>query len=236
MSAIILEDFVKSFFKLKPSMKVSNLIMKMTVVSFGVISLTMVYVVERLGSVLQLTMSVPSTLTGCLFGVYIIGMFIPWIGRKATLFGVLSGSVLMIYIIGKAQINIANGSIQYETKSFSVEGCTYNFTATDLSNRTFDGQTDDYEFEIHRVSYLYYLPMGAIITILISFIASFFVGFEDPKNVDPRLLAPCMRKYLNNGKVFTTESLDDENEEFVVRYNRIKNFETHKNSMNSQID
>lgn len=88
----------------------------------------------------------------------------------------------------------------------------------DLSNQTFDGQTG-YEFEIHRISYLYYLPMGAIITILSSFIMSFIVGFEDPNNVDPRLLAPCIRKYFNNGNIFM-ETQDDEKQEFVVRYDK----------------
>lgn len=220
MSAIILEDFVKSFLRRRPSMQLSNLIMKMTVVIFGVAAVTMVYIVERLGSVLQLTMSVPSTLTGCLFGVYMIGMFIPWIGRRATLYGCLAGSLLMINLIGRAQIHIATGVVQYQTKEMSVEGCAHNFTLQS-SNQTVvagDMQQLDYDFEIYQISYLYYLPLGAIITIFAAFIASFIVGFEDPANVDPCLLAPCMRKYFsNNGKVFM-QTHNDEAEEFVVNY------------------
>lgn len=220
MSAIILEDFVKSFLKRRPSVQLTNLIMKMTVVIFGVAAVSMVYVVERLGSVLQLTMSVPATLTGCLFGIYIIGMFIPWIGRRATMYGCIVGSVLMINLIGKAQIHIATGVVQYQTKGFSVEGCTHNFTIV-TNNQTNVDDIPEYEFDIYRISYLYYMPLGAVLTVFASFIASFIVGFQDPANVDPRLLAPCIRKYFrhNNGKVFMeSQEGDDEKKEFVVSY------------------
>ncbi len=53
--------------------------MRSTVVVIGVWSVIMVYVVEKAGTVLQLTMSVEAITNGPLFGVFTLGIFVPWI-------------------------------------------------------------------------------------------------------------------------------------------------------------
>lgn len=53
MSAIVLEDFVKPFVKGKLSERATNIIMRAVVLIFGVICVVLVFIVERLGTVLQ---------------------------------------------------------------------------------------------------------------------------------------------------------------------------------------
>lgn len=57
MSAVVLEDFVKPFVKKPLSEQATNWIMRSVVVVIGVLCVFMVYVVEKMGTVLQLTMS-----------------------------------------------------------------------------------------------------------------------------------------------------------------------------------
>ena len=164
--------------------------MRGTVLFVGVLCVALVYVVERLGSVLQLSMSIPATCIGSLFGAFMIGMFVPWIGKRATFNAALVGSAVMIYIVVRSQLDMSKGLIRNETKVTSVEGCEYNFTMPQTP--AIAAPTSEREF--HHISYLYYMPLGAIITCTAAVILSLFFGFEDPRSVDPQLLAPMIRK------------------------------------------
>jgi Na+/proline symporter len=53
MSAVVLEDFYKTWFNRQPSPQQTNILMKMVVVVMGAICVGLVFVVERLGAVLQ---------------------------------------------------------------------------------------------------------------------------------------------------------------------------------------
>lgn len=214
LSALVLEDYCKPYFKKSLSESAYGYIMRGTVIVFGALAVAMVYVVEHLGSVLQLSMSVPATILGTLFGVFMIGMFVPWIGKKATFYGALVGVSVMVYIVIRSQLDMATGLIKYDTKVTSVEGCSYNFTLTQQAHFP----VASLEKEFHHISYLYYLPLGAIITCMASFILSFLFGFDDPNNVDPRLLAPCMRKYFNTRVVENIEDFDIEKKAIVVEF------------------
>lgn len=79
MSAVVLEDFVKPFVKRPLSDKAINWIMRSVVVCMGALCVCLVYVVEHMGTVLQLTMSLEAITNGPLFGIFTIGIFMPWI-------------------------------------------------------------------------------------------------------------------------------------------------------------
>lgn len=196
LAAVVHEDYFKPFMMKSMSERTSSLIIRGTVLITGVSSVALVYVVQQLGTILQLAMSVPAICIGSFFGVFALGMFVPWIGKRATFFGVLIGSSVMIYIVIRSQLDITSGALKYSTKVTSVEGCTYNFTSV-----ASESHEEISSKEFHHVSYLYYMPLGALITSMSAFILSFLFGFEDPNNADPKLLAPCMRKYFNS-KVF----------------------------------
>lgn len=84
MSAVVLEDFVKPFVKQPLSEQSINWVMRSVVVVIGVFSVGMVYIVEKMGTVLQLTMSLEAITNGPLFGIFTIGIFMPWIKAKVS--------------------------------------------------------------------------------------------------------------------------------------------------------
>lgn len=194
-SAVVLEDFCKPYMKNEISEKMSAVIMRATVLIVGIITVALVFVVQHMGSVLQLAMTIPSICFGPMLGVYIIGILIPWIEKKATLYGALTGCATMISFITKVQIEIARGNITYPTKPVSTEGCTYNFSAVNKTN-ILDPGLEDTDTNIFHLSFMYYTLMGSVIVVVASTVFSFIFGFNDLADVDLRLLAPFIRKYF----------------------------------------
>ena len=82
MSAVVLEDFCKPFMK-RPLTNVKiNWIMRLVVVFVGVLCVALVFVVERLGTIQQLTMSLGAITKGPLLGVFTMGILMPWINAN----------------------------------------------------------------------------------------------------------------------------------------------------------
>ena len=203
MSAVVLEDFCKPFMKGGISEQLSKFIMRGTVLALGALSVALVYVVQHMGAVLQLTMSIPAACFGPMLGVYIVGFLIPWIGKRSVLYGAIFGCISMMFVLLKAQTEIAFGKTKYEYKPLSVSGCEYNFSSNEkafdslMTTTTSSTNSEDVE-KVYHISYLYYSLLGALIVVGASFILSFVFGFEDPTEVDPKLLAPFLRKFINS--------------------------------------
>ncbi|XP_063227298.1 sodium-coupled monocarboxylate transporter 1-like isoform X2 [Bacillus rossius redtenbacheri] len=60
----------------------AHVILKTIVVVFGLLCTLMVYVVENLGTIFDLSMSVSGITTGAFLGVYCLGMMCPWANAK----------------------------------------------------------------------------------------------------------------------------------------------------------
>lgn len=58
----------------------------------------------------------------------------------------------------------------------------------------------DAPFKIYNISYLYYTMVGALITITVALIVSFCMGFNGINRVDPKLLSPFVRRWLERRK------------------------------------
>jgi solute carrier family 5 (sodium-coupled monocarboxylate transporter), member 8/12 len=198
MSAVVLEDFCKPFMKKEMSTRKTNLIMRGTVLILGIVSVALVYVVQHLGSVLQLSMSVPTACFGPMLGVYIIGFTMPWIGKRATLIGAVTASITMLIIVFEAQAEMATGTLKFEYKPLSVNGCTYDYDRgiSNLTSTMENGNETSTEKSIFHISYLYYTFLGSSIVVVVSTILSCIIGFQDTSEVDPRLLAPFLRNYV----------------------------------------
>lgn len=196
MSAVVLEDFCKPFAKTEISEKKSAIIMRATVLIVGIISVGLVYIVQHMGSVLQLSMTIPSICFGPMLGVYIIGLLLPWIGKRATFYGALTGCVGMIAFISKVQTEMARGNIVYPTMPVSTDGCQYDFIK--LNNSTdIDRVPQETERDFFHLSFMYYTLLGSTMVVFSSVIFSFLFGFDVISNVNVNLLAPFLRKYFS---------------------------------------
>jgi len=135
----------------------------------------------------------------------------------------------MLCLVFKAQTEIALGNIKFETKPLSIDGCTYNFTLPEQHTGTTDipyTHDENREKHIYEVSYLYYSACGSLIVLFSAFLLSFIFGFQDPSQVDQRLIAPFLRKYMSScGKV---QYMEASGKEAVIHKFDMK--ETNKNA------
>uniref|UniRef100_A0A1B6L137 Sodium-coupled monocarboxylate transporter 1 n=1 Tax=Graphocephala atropunctata TaxID=36148 RepID=A0A1B6L137_9HEMI len=159
MAAVALEDFYKSYVNPRPSERHSNLLVRSVVVVVGVVCVLMVYIVEKLGSVLQLAISLSSIPNGPSIGIFTMGMFIPWINSTGALIGGFSSLALMSWLVVGAQYAIAHGNLKFEPKSVSSSGCDYSFNVT--TKAEIINETQDI-WPLLRLSYMWYTLVGAV--------------------------------------------------------------------------
>ena len=216
MSAVVLEDFCKPYAKNGISEKTTNYIMRGTVFVLGILSVVLVYVVQHMGSVLQLSMSISASCFGPLMGLYAMGLSFPWINKNAAFIGALVSLVWGGYLSIKSQAEISLGIIKYEMKPTSVEGCLYNFTQIITSTTTQSTPLEAPEKQLHHMSYLYYTGFSAAVTIIIAIILTFILGREDSSQIDRTLLAPFLRKFYKLKTTRTTVNAIDKDKECVT--------------------
>lgn len=207
MSAVILEDFIKCSIETPLTEKQTHYIMRAIVAVFGTICVCLVLVVEKLGAVLQLSMSLGSVTNGPLLGIFTMGVLLPWVHGTGAIIGGATGLSIMAWICAKAQKALASGELSFVTKPVDTQGCSYTFVASDPLNmlnvndtkfHAIEEETNEPEFAIYHISFMWYTLFGAVITIVVSLIASFIIGANDPKDIDPKLLAPFVRKLIGN--------------------------------------
>lgn len=230
MSAVILEDFFKTFTKKPLTDKQTGYIMRAVVAVFGTICVCLVLVVEKLGAVLQLSMSLGAVTNGPLLGIFTMGVMVPWVHGTGAIIGGATGLSIMAWICAKAQAAIATGELSHATKPVYTHGCSYTFIAADPLNMLGINMTDtiplnviesfefnnddvivddDAGFIIYHISYLWYTLLGALITIFISLIASFIVGANKPNKLNPQLFAPFVRRIIWPNMKYSNENRQD---------------------------
>lgn len=205
MAAVVLEDFVKPFIKTPFTRRGADIFMKLTVVILGIICVALVFVVEQVGThMLQLSMTLGSITTGPSFGIFNMGMLLPWINGKGALIGGIAGLSFMGWLGLSAEAAIISGKITFDMKPVSIEGCTYSFPQVEnlLLSVPSDSILDNAGEEpwvLFRLSYIWYTITGTLVTISVSLIVTLITS-EDVEKLDPMLVAPFVRKYLKTSK------------------------------------
>ncbi|XP_043064899.1 sodium-coupled monocarboxylate transporter 2 isoform X5 [Drosophila ficusphila] len=209
LAAVILEDFIRP--RMGNKMKESHvaLTMRVVVVTFGISSIFMVYVVEKLGMVLQLSATLQSSLYGPMLGIFTVGMLMPWVGEKCVFVGSIVSFLTMAWIAVNAQINNITGSFRHTKLPVSVENCEYEFDMGRYLNSTADYEPHSGS-SIYHMSFLLYAMLGALLTITFSNLLTFVFGRQDIKDVDENLLAPPVQRYLRKNNYYETVELKNE--------------------------
>lgn len=82
LAGTIYEDFLSKILTKRNSHKTAGFILKLVVIVAGIVSTMMVYVVEHLGGLLALTISLGSVAHGPLLGMFTMGMLFPRANSK----------------------------------------------------------------------------------------------------------------------------------------------------------
>ncbi|XP_049829722.1 sodium-coupled monocarboxylate transporter 1-like isoform X2 [Schistocerca gregaria] len=195
LSGTIYEDFLLPLMPGKKSDVVVNLIMQSIVLVVGAVTVALVFVVEKLGTVLELGYSIGGVTNGALLGLFTLGMLVPSANTKGAVVGSLLGMAVVAVILTGAQHAHAMGRIRYPPLPTSIEGCAANFTSvieTVATSSTPSPATDEVPL-LFRLSYMYYTLLGAVVMVTVGWAVSQLTGPLKPGDVEPSLLAPMVR-------------------------------------------
>ncbi|XP_073839639.1 sodium-coupled monocarboxylate transporter 1-like isoform X3 [Musca autumnalis] len=195
LAAVVLEDFIKPFSRRGISERTTGLIMRTVVVVCGLSSIGLVYVVEKLGMVLQLSATLQSIVYGPMLGIFTVGMLMPWLNEKSVLAGSICSFLSMAWICVNAQIANVTGSFRHPKLPVSVEGCDYDFDMSKYLNSSSE-YLPSHGTSIYHISFLWYTGLGACLVMITSNVASLFFGLNDISKMDEKLVSPFIVKFI----------------------------------------
>ncbi|KAL4085013.1 hypothetical protein QTP88_027860 [Uroleucon formosanum] len=201
VSGTIYEDFIVKMMGIKVTELTASIIMKCIAVISGVICVILVFVVEKLNGILQMSISLGSVTNGPLLAVFTLGVCFPWANSRGAMCGMLISLGVMAWIVFGAQYAIYNHELKFVEKDVSIAGCPANTTFrnhTDFSGLTRLNQ-DVYAssnlWSIYTVSYMHYCTIGTFVGIAVGLAVSLL--FPTDESVDPKLLTPWIRNFVN---------------------------------------
>lgn len=188
LAAITCEDIIRGLLQKDLSASKGAIYARWISIFFGALSFALVFVVERLGSVLQVALSFNGMVGGVTLGLFSLGMFVPWANAKGAIAGALTSLAVVLWIGLGAQVAAVSGQIQLDSKSTSIAKCPcINETAIVLNHA--HGFSDEIP-SIYKTSYLWYSAIGCTLTMLVGLAVSFATGAQNPADVDQDYLSP----------------------------------------------
>ncbi|EZA62319.1 Sodium-coupled monocarboxylate transporter [Ooceraea biroi] len=189
LAAITCEDIIRGLFKKNLSANKGAIYARWISIFFGALSFALVFVVERLGSVLQVALSFNGMVGGVTLGLFSLGMFVPWANAKGAIAGAVTSLMVVLWIGLGAQIATVNGQIQLDSKPTSIEACPCINETTIILNQSHEFDDDEVP-SIYKTSYLWYSAIGCTLTMLVGIVVSFATGAQNPADVDQDYLSP----------------------------------------------
>ncbi|KAJ1519496.1 hypothetical protein ONE63_004781 [Megalurothrips usitatus] len=199
MAAVVVEDFWRPLASAPPGEAAVSVVMRVVVVAFGALCVALVFVVERLGVVLQLSSSLNSISAGPVFAIFMSGAFLPCVNATGCLAGAAAGLAFMAWMVLGAQRAIALGQITFPEMPVSVTGCTYQFNATTPAHMA-TGVHIEPPFWLYRVSYHLYPVLGAAVSLTVAVVVSLVFRGADRPDLDPRLFSPLVRRLVKKSE------------------------------------
>lgn len=160
----------------------------------------MVFIVDRLGDIFQVSLSLTGITAGSMLGLFSLGMLIPWATTKGAVVGGIVSMSLMVWIIGGAQWNMALKRFTYKPLPTSTADCllgneTLNNRTAIMATNVPAPDVDNEPFIIYTISFMYYTLIGCLVVMVIGTIVSFLCGAPDLIDVNKNHFPPIIRRY-----------------------------------------
>lgn len=219
IACLIWQDFLqmRPYFS-RLSSTAATTICKLLSAFAGVSAIFLGMLAGQLGNMFYVSKAVSGAIVGPLTGVFVAGLFTPWVNTKSVVTGFVAGLCYNVWImVGK----FVQGRAKPKRLSLSTEGCPENLllqlvnatvTTTslpddllgpatytdDLYNTTLPpwdmmaaAETGEEEKTVYDVSYCYFGITGVAITVVVGSLISLCTGPLRPGEVDPNLVCPA---------------------------------------------
>ncbi|KAK7145175.1 hypothetical protein R3I94_011314 [Phoxinus phoxinus] len=191
--AVTVADFLKPAFPWLTERQQSWINMGMSVF-YGGVCIGMAGVASMMGNILQAALSIFGMISGPLLGLYLLGMFFRCTNSTGGLVGLISGLVITLWVGIGAQLYPPLPE-KILRLPLSVEGCVaqdLNETTTMIPFSTVLQTTTPQPRPVladtwYSLSYLYFCPVGILVTMITGLIVSAISGGCKQKKVRPEL-------------------------------------------------
>ncbi|XP_003704114.2 sodium-coupled monocarboxylate transporter 1 [Megachile rotundata] len=200
-SVVVLEDFVKGLFGMQLSNRCSTIFVKSLVVLLGLIAMGLMILVEKLGGVLVITGSLAAIAAGTSFGVFTLGILVPWTNSKGAFMGAIVGFVIAGWASLGANWSIGAGLLVAKKLPVPISHCPGNISES--FQKQFEHPNEDDVFPLYRLSYHWFTGLGTLIVMVVGSFISWWTGPTDPASIDKRLLSPLIHSLLPKPKDLT---------------------------------
>ncbi|XP_039952817.1 sodium-coupled monocarboxylate transporter 2-like [Bactrocera tryoni] len=188
---VIFEDIVRGSFGINLSERASKILVNFVVIIHGVISVALIFVLEKLDGILSVLISLVAIECSTTCGVFTLGMLVPWSTKKGALAGAAAGAIMSGWVSFGTQAAIASGQLGSHKLEVFVSGCPANSTITE------PGYVDESDvFPLYRLSYHWIPVIGVLSTLLVGTVTSFLCGPRDLKTLDAVVISPVIHRFL----------------------------------------
>ncbi|KAH7938030.1 hypothetical protein HPB49_019375 [Dermacentor silvarum] len=189
LAAVTWEDFLRPCLKTSESSALR--ITKLTAATYGLLSMSIAFLVGTMESIMQAVSSLGGALTGPQVAIFVLGLLVPCVKKK----GVFSGTAVALLLTGW----MALGSILYPRKHHTLPtttaGCShFNKTITSGSYDPLPRPSGVYQ--IYHVSFMWFAFVGFVVHVAVSVAVSLVFERSDTDAVDPTYVFPLVRKYM----------------------------------------
>ncbi|XP_015432992.1 PREDICTED: sodium-coupled monocarboxylate transporter 2-like [Dufourea novaeangliae] len=200
VAGTIYEDFIDPWLSESNNKEArAATIMKSIVVVVGLVCVALVFLVDRLSDIFQMSLTLHGVTAGAMLGIFTLGMIVPWATSKGAIAGGLLSMICMVWIIVGAQVNVATKRLVYQPLPTSTEDCLnvdspFNRTVTNTTSSL--PTPNEKPFILFTISFMYYTLVGFLIVMVVGTLVSFLCGVPDLKDVDRKLFPPIIQRFL----------------------------------------
>lgn len=124
LSGSLYKDFISPFMPKKTTERTASNLMKLCTVIVGIIGVVLVFVVERLGAIIQLNIAISGITAGPMLGLFTLGIVIPWANKFGAFYGSMLGLGMAIWASFGHQYHKTIGDIHYPKLPLLTNNCT----------------------------------------------------------------------------------------------------------------
>lgn len=121
LAGVLYEDCVKP--KINHTEGRANLVMRLIIVLFGIYCFLMGFVMQSIGSILQLVLVVFSVSNGTTLGIYFLGMFWPKANRTGGFWGAVASWVTVVGLVFYSRFSMFKAGVKLPTLETTIEKC-----------------------------------------------------------------------------------------------------------------
>ncbi|XP_063914114.1 sodium-coupled monocarboxylate transporter 2-like isoform X2 [Zophobas morio] len=195
-SVVILEDLLQGAFRIEIKEERARLISKFIVLGVGIVAYSMVFVIEQLGGIFQVATTLTAINAGTMFGLFSLGMLIPFTNTKGAIVGSISGYIMACIVAFGSNYATTTGLVVAHKLPVSVDGCLEKYDINITSVKEIEYPDESGVFPLFRLAFFWVTPIGFFTVVIVGVITSLITGKTDVKTVDPELISPICQRFL----------------------------------------